>query len=102
MTWEQKLAAFQALGEVSLKMRAPGDWYVSSRVEVKQGSMLAGTYGNGPTPEAAVLDHWRQLVDELPPREYLVTDAYRPNRKAVKWNGFMWQEVHEDLDNGAS
>src|SRR3990167_8513124 len=95
MTWEQKLAAFQALTEHSLRMRAPGDWYVEGSVEVKEGCILAGTYGNGRTPEAAVEDHWRQLVEELPREKYLVIRAYRDTRRAVRWNGYMWADVRE-------
>jgi hypothetical protein len=48
MTWEQKLLAMQALTEVSLKMRKPGDWYVDARGRrVKAGVMSHGIYGNG-------------------------------------------------------
>lgn len=95
MDWQQKLAALQCLGPVALKMRSPGNWYVEARAEIKQGSILAGAYGNGATPELAVLDHWRQFVDELPHGHYIVTDAYRTERRAVRWAGFMWQEVPE-------
>lgn len=96
MTWEEKLAACKAIGsEIGLRMRKPGDWYVDHcGVEVKEGSMLASRYGNGPTPQAAAEDHWTQLT-ELTPREYIVLDAGRSTRRAVRWNGFMWQDVQE-------
>lgn len=86
--------ACQGLGECSIRMREPGNWYVSQAVEVREGGFLAGRYGNGLTPEAAVLDHWDKLT-MLAPMEYLVISAMGPNRQAVKWNGFMWKTVHE-------
>ena len=94
MTWEQMLQAIAALGgEPALRMRKPGDWYVEQRgVEVKQGSILASLYGNGATPEAAVRDHWQQLTD-LKPDEVIVLSAAGPNRRHVRWNGFMWTDV---------
>jgi len=96
MTWQQKLAALQCLGDCSLKMREPGDWYVSqSRVEVGGDGMLAGSYGNGETPVVAVTDHWRVLVDELPVGKHLVLGASSDDRRAVRWNGYMWADVQE-------
>lgn len=96
MTWEQKLAACQALSACSLKMREPGDWYVSQDVEIKDKSILKGEYGNGTTPEEAVEDHWTRLT-QLAAHEYLVTRAGGGElRKAVRWNGFMWDQVIEE------
>ena len=94
MNWEQKLEALNALAECSLKMRKPGDWYVGHSVEVKVGAILEGRYGNGETPQDAVEDSWRKLT-ELNPGEYLVTRAYSGSRKAVRWNGYMWESVDE-------
>ena len=96
MNYEEKLEALNALAECSLKMRKPGDWYVSQSVEVKNGGMLEGRYGNGETPELAIHNHWSELTELLKAGEYLVIKAYGDNRKAVKWNGFMWQDVKED------
>lgn len=100
MDWQQKLAALNALSECSLKMRKPGDWYVSQRVTVKRGSVLVGEYGNGVTPEEAVNDHWNQLAEDLPRGEYLVADL-SGSRKAVRWNGFMWDAVIEPWQTAA-
>lgn len=95
MTWEQKFAAINAIADASLRMREPGDWYVSQpRVEVKAGSILTGSYGNGRTPEAAIEAHWRALT-QLEGDSYVVVDAYKDERKAVEWNGFMWVEIRE-------
>ena len=66
MNWEQKLEALNALAECSLKMRDPGNWYVSQSVEVKVGAMLVGRYGNGESPQEAVEDNWRQLTELNP------------------------------------
>jgi hypothetical protein len=92
MTWEQKLAALQVLCETSLKMRKPGDWYVSaSGREIGGDGMLIGEYGNGKTPEEAVEDDWRKIAEFLPSDRYVVTGAMRGSRKQVRWNGFMWE-----------
>ena len=94
MTWEEKFAALNALAECSLKMRKPGDWYVSQSVETKDhnSAMLESNYGNGATPEAAVLSHWEQVA-MLPPMHYVVLDAMdRKRRRHVVWNGYMWTD----------
>lgn len=97
MTWEQKFVALKALGDCALKMRAPGDWYLSLHgVEVKRGPMLGSVGESGPTPEAAVTATW-DAVTTLPPGQYLVMGALRSTRRAVVWGGFMWQEVKEPL-----
>lgn len=94
MTYEQKLYALMKLAPCELIMRNPGNWYVSQRVEVKTGSCLTGKYGNGESPETAVLNHWEILTD-LPHDQYLVVNAYGENREAFIWNGFMWERVTE-------
>jgi hypothetical protein len=94
MNWEQKLQALNALAQCKLIMRKPGDWYVSQSVEVKDGNILCGSYGNGETPDVAVDDHW-QVLTNLHPEQCLVTCAYGEKRKAVRWTGFMWDRVDE-------
>lgn len=102
MNYEQMLVALQALGECSLMMRKPGDWYVSQRTEIKNGPVLEGRFGNGNTPMAAVADHWKQLT-ELAPGQYIVTHAYdRAQRRGVRWNGFMWAEAEPQPSEGES
>lgn len=102
MEWQQKAAALAALCELRIKFRpaewrigGPEPWYVEQQIEVKDGSILCGTYGNGFTPEEAILDHWQKLVTDLPRDQYLVVRAYRDERRAVRWNGFMWEDVPE-------
>jgi len=94
MDYQQKLYALNAIAETSLKMRKPGDWYVSQSVEIKDGSVLVGSYGNGITPEEAINDHW-DILTSLPHGKYLIARAHRDDRKAIRWNGFMWETVNE-------
>jgi hypothetical protein len=94
MKWQEKALALETLCELSLKMRNIDDWYVSQNIEVKDGGILKGIYGNGVTPEEAINDHWNKLVFELADNEYLVTKAYG-DRKAVVWDGFMWKDIIE-------
>ncbi len=94
VTYEEKFAAINSLSRASLLMRRPGDWYVSQNVEIKDGSFLRGSYGNGITPVTAIEDHWHVLTS-LKPAQYLVLNAYGPDRRAVRWNGFMWAPCSE-------
>lgn len=96
MNFQQKAAALKALSEISVRIRGENNWYVNQNVEVKAGGMLEGRYGNGETPESAIEDHWRALVEDLKPEEYLVIHAYGGKRRAVKWNGFMWEDTLEE------
>ena len=105
MGWEETFEAIKAIGDASLRMRKPGDWYVSqSGVEVKVGPVLEGRYGNGQTPQAAVLDHWKKLTSIDLAKEVVVLDAMRDTRRHVWWNGYRWVEVPlaaEPTDGGA-
>jgi hypothetical protein len=98
MTWEQKLQAIAALvglgRDVSLIMRHPGNWYVSCGLERKEGGLLSGGLVQAPDPATAVEHYWNWLTDE---RYYIVVNAMRDTRKAVKWNGFMWADVQEEF-----
>ena len=92
MTWEQKLAALNAITQHSLIMRKPGDWYVSSSMNIGGRGVLVGVFGNGATPDEAVDDHWRQFVDEIDKEgDYIVVDD-SAFPKCVRWNGFMWAD----------
>lgn len=102
MHWEYKLKALNALSECSLKMRGPGDWYVSQNVDIKDSSIMRSICGNGLDPAGAVDDHWKQATEELQSHEYLVAKQYWDGevskRTAVRWNGFMWDHVQEKLE----
>ena len=96
MDWQQKAAALNQLTAISLHLRKENDWYVRQNVEVKEGCMLASHSGSGSTPEKAIEDHWRYLVTHLPDSNYLVLHGYnRSRRKAVRWNGSMWEDIDE-------
>ena len=97
LTWEEKLHACQALSECAIRMRKPGDWYVDTYVEVRDGPILHGIYGNGGGPIAAIENHW-DCMTNLQPGQYLVAHAGRDNRRAVRWNGFMWAAVDEEKE----
>jgi hypothetical protein len=98
MDWQVKLATIQALSSsVSLHMRKPEDWYVhSSGLEIKLGATLRSPYGDGKTPEMAVNALWDQLTG-LSEDQYIVLNAYQTNRRAIRWNGWMWQDVKESI-----
>lgn len=93
MNWEQKLQALQALCDVSLKMRKPGDWYVSSNMSIAGDGFLRSNYGNGQTPESAVNNHWENYTTLLSPESYIAVNQTFGPRKQVRWNGFMWEDV---------
>ena len=93
MNWEQKLSALQAIADTCLRMRVPGNWYVSATGrDVSERGMLVGKYGNGPTPESAVEADWNSIAES---RATIILNAGRSDRRAVQWNGFMWIDVKE-------
>jgi len=94
MNYDEKFAAINAIGEATIKFRRVQDWYVSQRAEIKNGCFLKSVSGNGLTPAEAIADHWRQLV-EIPDSNYIVISAMTGDRRAVRWNGFMWADVQE-------
>jgi hypothetical protein len=95
MNWEQKVAALMALSsDVSIRMRAPGNWYISVRgVERKEGAMLSSGCVSEALPDKAVEAYWEWATDE---RYYLVIRAMGEMRRTVKWNGFMWADFKEE------
>lgn len=92
MTWEQKLAALNALCEHTLKMRSPGDWYVCAPIEIVDKNVLIGSFGNGSHPEEAVRNHWEIYTSKLESHQYIVARKYDKS-VYVRWNGFMWEDV---------
>lgn len=93
LTWEQQLAACQALSECVLKMRRPGDWYVlQSNVEIGGDGLLRSASGTGISPQGAIEDHFKNMTI-LGARQYVAVNAMQPARRQVRWNGFMWMDV---------
>ena len=97
MDFQQKAQALNALSLLSIRLREGGDWYVNTGIEIKDKSMLSGVTSSSSSPEGAVNQYWDKITEQLAPRKYLVVNAYRANRRAVRWNGFMWADVFEDL-----
>jgi hypothetical protein len=94
MTWEQKIQAMQAIGDFSLRMRHPGNWYIGHSVSRKEGNLLSGGLISAKTPADAVEEYWLWLTD---PKHYIVLREAGA-RRAVRWNGFMWQDVVEEKE----
>lgn len=92
-SWQHKAAALNALSPIQIHIRNVCDWFVNQSVEIGGDGMLTGNYGNGDSPEDAVEDHWRKLVEDLPEDRYLVIRASREDRRHVRWNGYMWQDL---------
>jgi hypothetical protein len=95
-TWLQKFKIIRSLNPMgtSLLMRDDGSWYIHQpRVERKEGGCLSGGCDSGNSPEEATEQHWRWITD---PKYYIVIGAYSDNRRAVRWNGFMWEDVVEE------
>lgn len=88
-TWEQRLAALQALTECSLRMREPGNWYVETSLEIGDGSILSSAYGNGKTPQEAVEKTWTN-VTRLRDDQYLALRREGDRLNAV-WDGDAWK-----------
>ena len=91
MTWEQKVHACQSIGDFSLRMRHPGDWYVSHNVERVEGDLLSGGCVNGAnTPEVAVERHWDWLTE--PGYHVRIRIPGSHQHREMFWNAFMWAD----------
>jgi hypothetical protein len=102
MNWQQMTQAILALEgsfHFSISPREDGSWYVSNtNASIRTGGCLRGVSGNGEHPLSAIEAHWTQLT-ELKPGEYIVLSAIGGRqRRAVKWNGFMWADVNEEIE----
>lgn len=102
MDWQQKAEALAGLTELAIHFRekqwligGPEPWYVQQKIDIREGGCLHGAYGNGYTPQEAIENHWKRLVDDLAADQYLIVRSSTDDRRAVRWNGFMWQDVPE-------
>lgn len=105
MNHEEKMFALNALAEVSVRMRKPGDWYVDQNVSVKDGCVLVSAYGNGSTPEEAVNNHWEEIAIKTSSMKPIVVIKYTDegsDRKHYFWNGFMWCDCTPSLRKAVS
>lgn len=90
MTWEEKLAAIQALRwGAGPKMRSPGNWYVGDAPGIIEGDFYVGVGGSvaAPTPETAVEEQWKRLTEGAP-----LVVASPGAERGYRWNGYMWKE----------
>lgn len=90
MTWEQKIQALQAISEVSLHMRHPGNWSVGLYGVSIGGDGFLTSIGpvSGKTPEDAVEQFWTAATILKKPHLYLSKGA-----RKFRWNSFMWADV---------
>ena len=97
MDWQQKALALQLLVgwlNFSIKMRGVKNWYVQTKgLERKEKSILSSGCTSGITPQDAVEQCCEWATDS---KYYLVLNAHATDRRAVKWNGFMWEDVTEE------
>ncbi len=111
LSFEQKVAAIHSLLNLgnSIAWRfnthgaAPqGGWYCSAeRVEISDGVILSGVLGNGSTPQEALDDLWDQLTNISGSERRVVIGAYSDVRRAVRWNGYMWEPFKEPVNERA-
>jgi len=99
LSWEEKFEAMKELcGDfaICLRMRQPGDWYVSATgrhvASDRPGDGQSSVYGNGKTPEEAVTDDWRKLVERLP-NGYFITVQTGSLIRRLRWTGSFWKDV---------
>jgi hypothetical protein len=65
--------------ERSVALRHNGRYFASfEKTDVKDGSVLISSYGNGNTPEEAIKNYASQIENKL-----LVVNAHGPNRKEI-------------------
>lgn len=96
LTWKQKAFAIQSLvgwGKFALKLRDDSSWYTQHGIERVEKSVLSSGCESGETPEDAINQLWSWATDL---NYHLVVGAFTSERKAVRWNGFMWENVKEE------
>lgn len=89
LTWEEKLMAMRALGsDVCLRMRQPGDWYVSDQIEVVEREIfLRSPTQRGATPHDAVNEAWEEYTK--------IGAVVKCKDRYYEWTSFMWADVTE-------
>lgn len=90
----QKSAVLQALGELVFESTADRRMRLIIRpmIEIKDGGILRSTWWAGNMPSECLDKAFRELT-QLPADRYVVLDADGPNRRGLRWNGFMWADV---------
>ncbi len=91
MTTDQKMLAMVALDYRTSVMLSPytKKWYVSCRAEVKEGSIVSSPLYHSTTAEQSIRETWEEYSKAL----CVVVNVMKKNRREVRWNGFMWDDV---------
>jgi len=78
-------------GEAQISETASA-WFISQiGAEILRGhAMLVSETGSGQTPEAAVENAWEVFSSS----NRVVINATGHNRREVRWNGYMWEDLH--------
>lgn len=97
LTTRQKLQAMKALGILTINIY--GDdldnfCAVISGIELGGDGLLTSVFGKGKNQFDAVNDLWQRLTQFENGKKFVVLNAYDDkNRRNVRWNGFMWEDV---------
>ncbi len=90
MDWQQKFIALKAIDpDIALLCRSYGSWYLHFSPEIGKPSVLESPTQSGKDPSAAVEEAW----DQYSRADRVVLNSYKENRREVRWNGFMWEDV---------
>lgn len=94
MTWEEMLAAMQALGcrKDLLSMLEPGNWRCSLPAPICGNGLVVSDFGGGEHPGEAVAEAWRKIEAVKEPQYLSVRHPGLPERR-YRWAGFMWLEL---------
>ncbi|MBD3817890.1 MAG: hypothetical protein IE912_03110 [Brevundimonas diminuta] len=68
---------------------------ISLRAEIRSGHVLRSTQGYGDTLGEALRSLYNNLTVLDEPSDYVVVNAGRADRRAVRWNGGGWKPVFE-------
>jgi hypothetical protein len=88
-TWEEKLAAIQALSPsgAALRMRQPGDWHVVTSISVVEEVIyLRPPTQRAPSPQAAVEEAWKSYTSDV----IVCIRGKNGVQTYHRWNGHMW------------
>jgi hypothetical protein len=71
-----------------------GKWYVSSRLEITDGSILRGVTMHRETPDEAVRDFLLELQEiKYGSKERIVANAMTGERREYQWNGAAFTAI---------
>jgi hypothetical protein len=81
------------IGTLALIRTKVGTWSAHIEgVEIKNGSILSTSFGNGTTPSLAIQKYWSTLTS-LDEDQRIVTGAYRSDRKEYRLVDECWIDM---------